>query len=440
MPTPSLDQFIGGQFAWFTGVVEDNLDPKEMGRVRVRCFGYHTDDKSEIPTESLPWALVMLPITSSSMSGVGRSATGVERGSWVVGFFRDGASAQDPLVIGTIPAISTGGPPSKGFSDPFGENPTRPGQVDTPIEAKGNFQTGSTFVRKTDLRQEKIETAVPPKVSSVAPNQPESYYTRNTWSNWKTEEVINPVYPQNHVWHTKSGHVLEFDDSVGARRISEMHASGTYREINNSGDQTLTVVGGSYRVVFKDDNVYIKGNCNLTVDGNLRTLVKGNYHLEVEGDMTEYVKGSHQVKIGKSEQKEIGQERATNTKSNHIERVGGDTTIIRDGNKSETTGGQHDATVTKDENYIVLGKNVKYVGGDTEFTTSGHLYVTSQDNIEMETPSDMKVKVDGSLTETVVGSQTTDITGAISITSGSTVDIEASGNVTIKGAIVDLNP
>ena len=55
MNTPaSFDQYLGGQFAWFTGVVEDNLDPQQMGRVRVRCFGYHTDDKIQIPTESLP--------------------------------------------------------------------------------------------------------------------------------------------------------------------------------------------------------------------------------------------------------------------------------------------------------------------------------------------------------------------------------------------------
>jgi Gp5 N-terminal OB domain len=73
MSGQSIDQFVGGKFAWFTGVVEDTSDPLQMGRVRVRCFGYHTEDKVQIPTESLPWALVMTPITSASMSGIGTS-------------------------------------------------------------------------------------------------------------------------------------------------------------------------------------------------------------------------------------------------------------------------------------------------------------------------------------------------------------------------------
>ena len=103
------DNFISKHFAWFTGVVEDIYDPMQMGRVRVRCFGYHTADKSQIPTEDLPWALVMMPVTSASMSGIGQSATGILQGSWVIGFFRDGPSAQDPIVLGTIPALTPKG-------------------------------------------------------------------------------------------------------------------------------------------------------------------------------------------------------------------------------------------------------------------------------------------------------------------------------------------
>ena len=71
----SPDQFIGGAFAWFTGVVEDIYDPEQMGRVRVRCIGYHTEDKTLIPTYALPWAIVIQPATSAAMSGIGRSPT-----------------------------------------------------------------------------------------------------------------------------------------------------------------------------------------------------------------------------------------------------------------------------------------------------------------------------------------------------------------------------
>ena len=56
-------------FVWFTGVVEDRNDPTKLGRVRVRCVGYHTDDKTKIPTEDLPWAWVLQTVHTPSMNG-----------------------------------------------------------------------------------------------------------------------------------------------------------------------------------------------------------------------------------------------------------------------------------------------------------------------------------------------------------------------------------
>ena len=98
------DEFIGGTFEWFTGEVISVSDPKTMNRVQVRAFGYY--DKA-ITGDQLPWATVMMPNTSPSLKGVGMNH-GLLVGSWVVGFFRDGPSAQDPIVMGSI-ASMTGG-------------------------------------------------------------------------------------------------------------------------------------------------------------------------------------------------------------------------------------------------------------------------------------------------------------------------------------------
>lgn len=86
----------------FTGVCEARNDPAMLGRIQVRIFGLHSPDRTEIPTEALPWATVMLPTTMAGMSGVGATTSGIMEGTWVVGFFRDGPSCQDPIIIGTL--------------------------------------------------------------------------------------------------------------------------------------------------------------------------------------------------------------------------------------------------------------------------------------------------------------------------------------------------
>lgn len=100
---------------WFTGIVEDVNDPQQLGRVRVRCMNYHNGNIGELPTEKLPWATCIMPVTSASVSGVGQSPTGLVNGSWVLGFFRDADDLQDPIIIGSI---ST----EKGYEIGFSQN------------------------------------------------------------------------------------------------------------------------------------------------------------------------------------------------------------------------------------------------------------------------------------------------------------------------------
>ena len=93
-------------FYWFLGVVEDRNDPQFLGRCRLRIAGYHTQDKTILPTEDLPWAMPLMPITSASMSGVGQAPVGPVEGTWVFGFFIDGEDAQIPIMMGTFPGNS----------------------------------------------------------------------------------------------------------------------------------------------------------------------------------------------------------------------------------------------------------------------------------------------------------------------------------------------
>lgn len=98
------DMFVGGQFTWFIGEIKDINDPLKNNRVKVLPFGYY-DIKVE--TRHLPWATVMMPNTSASYKGNGSNHELVV-GSWVVGFFRDGNSAQDPIIMGSFASKTDG--------------------------------------------------------------------------------------------------------------------------------------------------------------------------------------------------------------------------------------------------------------------------------------------------------------------------------------------
>jgi hypothetical protein len=92
---------------WFTGIVENIADPLNAGRVQVRIYEYHElDDVNSIPSENLPWATPLLPITSASNTSIGTGATGLMVGSWVFGFFRD-ADQQDPVILASIPGVAS---------------------------------------------------------------------------------------------------------------------------------------------------------------------------------------------------------------------------------------------------------------------------------------------------------------------------------------------
>ena len=119
-------------FIWFYGVVEDRQDPYQIGRVKVRCFGHHTGNKIDLPTKDLPWAQVMLPVTSAGISGIGQTPMGLVEGSHVFGFFRDGEDRQEPVVMGSMPGYPAElADTEKGFYDPNGEYPRYINSPDT---------------------------------------------------------------------------------------------------------------------------------------------------------------------------------------------------------------------------------------------------------------------------------------------------------------------
>lgn len=92
----------------YFGIVEDRTDPLKLGRCKVRIVGLHSPVRDELPTDDLPWAYPIQPITSAAISGVGYAPVGLVEGSWVCVIFKD-TNQQIPIILGSVGGIPTDG-------------------------------------------------------------------------------------------------------------------------------------------------------------------------------------------------------------------------------------------------------------------------------------------------------------------------------------------
>ena len=236
----SIHSFSMGNFVWWEGVVEDIMDPLEIGRVRVRCFGFHTPDKSDIPTDTLPWATVSQSVTTSGTSGVGLSPTGIKRGSHCWGFFRDGHTAQQPIVCGVWSGIpQTAAKTNIGFNDPSGEYP----RVDMIGESDVNRLARG------------VETGTPIAVKRSSLKTGNTIAGGGSWDEPDTPYAA--TYPNNKVHESESGHLHEIDDTPEAERLHTYHRSGTFEEIHPNGTKVTKVVNDNYSIVMGNDFIVV---------------------------------------------------------------------------------------------------------------------------------------------------------------------------------------
>ena len=92
---------------------------------------------------------------------------------------------------------------------------------------------------------------------------------------WSEPTSANAAqYPFNHVYESESGHIMEYDDTPGAERIHQMHRSGTYYEIDDSGNKTTKVTGDNHNLTVHDDYLYVKGKILWTGDDEI--MIRAN--------------------------------------------------------------------------------------------------------------------------------------------------------------------
>jgi len=415
------------------GVVEDRNDPEKLGRVRVRILGLHSPDrKSDIRISDLPWATVMQP---PNVSTAGPTLSQLVEGTWVVCMFLD-QNMQDPLVLGSVPASARSEEPNynEGFSDPFGVYPRWTGDSEVSlISDEERWQEHPTYKARADNRITEIPQAKKYAVSTVSSTVPDQEYQRTTYDELDLRGSQTSQYPYNSIREFEAGQVEEYDSSPNNSRITESHQSGTYREILDDGTTTTKIVGDGYSITLKNHNMYVQGDLNLTVEGNMRQLVRGDYTLEVDGSHHTFVRGNRETKIGSNDAVEIGADQAINILQKHSLHCGGNQTILVDSNHTETIGGTSDLIVKGNRSQTITADSSIVTTGNESILTAGQRLITTEGKHRFESIANIEFDTDSNMVETIAGSQTT--------TTGSTIDVTAGGDITvIGGPNINLNP
>ena len=235
---------------WFFGIVEDRQDPLNLGRIRVRIFGRHSDNKQLVPTESLPWAQILLPTNNPNPYPS-------KEGDSVLGMFLDGKNAQIPIILGTFSDLpQNAAVPNQGFNDvrtaeQLAKAPVKPNESATNYPRNLDEPTSSRLYRNESTDNSIVSL----KESRRIPEEPSSGYAA--------------VPPYNNVYESESGHAIEIDDTPGAERLHFYHRSGSYVEYEANGDRVERIQNDKFTVVIGNDTVYVEGDVNVKVNGNL---------------------------------------------------------------------------------------------------------------------------------------------------------------------------
>lgn len=110
--------FLGANFSWWVGQIasdstwRDNILPGKFEskdqipgwgrRYKVRIIGLHDQGETEVPSDQLPWAQIMYPVTGGGGQANAGATANLRQGMFVFGFFLDGQEQQVPVIMGVL--------------------------------------------------------------------------------------------------------------------------------------------------------------------------------------------------------------------------------------------------------------------------------------------------------------------------------------------------
>ena len=380
-------------------------------------------------------------------------------GTQVFGVFLD-AHCQQPLILVTLGGASTEvADPGSGFNDPSGTYPLADliGQPDVSRLADERAEEHPSLVLKRTTRTQDVPVAQKHEIDAEGGlgalsdilglfgidaggggndkwSEPNSRYgSKDAWKNKGREFLaeVASVYPMNHVVESESGHVFEVDDTPGAERLHRFHRSGTFEEIQHDGTTIRKIVGDDFEVAARNKNVVIRGDCNITVNGNV-TLKAKSVTQEVEEDYYLSIGGDFITKVGGNMGTEVAVDRSIRTGRDDYVKIEGDSSTVVAKNDARSTGGNDTKTVGGNRSAKIGGLAGALFGGVSDtLTVAGDIWTGADGNM---------TDVVGAAKATTVGkSETTDIVANKTDTIGGNaiLNVDGAKTTTVLGSAVD---
>ena len=385
----------------YRGEIADRKDPKELGRVKIRC----PEVTGEIISD---WAPIETPF--GGIHDVGTIAI-PPLGATVFIMYEAG-DVNRPLVTGTW----------WGEPDGFAETPKHArGLDDETDETKGKVLTST--IEFWDPEKELESEPRPDPLEVQEPPSPAA-----------------GTYPDVIVFKSASGHMTEFDDTEGEERIHVFHRIGSYKEMRRDGSVVEKSIKKKHEIVGEDHILQILGKqfvlveqpAQFTYRQSKTEVVAGDKMEEVQGKKIAVVRGDHDAYFN-------GRTRMA---------FGGKVELAASGEREDNVGGSYDMTVgsafTKSVSQIKsemianqyfdsVAKSLDIVFGDYEITlTAGnetHTLTLGDFMVQVVAGKiDMQTLAGNVIVKTAVGNATFEATTGIATLKGLTQALmEATG-------------